>query len=85
MFMDLKGLGTDHMPWCWGTEEDLNKKLHAMAQQDLTDIATYRLNRLGANSVQSKLGGGAVDRNTLTKVVKMNWNRFNSLYLDPPD
>ena len=43
MFVNLKGLGTDHVTWCWGAEEDYQTKLHSMAQ-NLTNIATYRLN-----------------------------------------
>ena len=26
MSVDLKGLGTNHVTWCWGIEEDLEKK-----------------------------------------------------------
>ena len=44
MFVDLKGLGTDHVTWCWGTEEDIRSFLHAMARH-IMDITAYRLNR----------------------------------------
>ena len=39
-FVDLQGLGTDHVTWFWGTEVDL---CNVMAKH-LIDIATYRLN-----------------------------------------
>ena len=39
MSVDLKGLGTNHVTWCWGTEEDLEEKNHSISQH-VMDIST---------------------------------------------
>ena len=38
MFVDLKGLGTNDVTWCWGTEENLHK--NGMQWHNIQDNAT---------------------------------------------
>ena len=35
---------TEHVTWCWGTKDYLWQKWHAIAQQHIVKIATFRLN-----------------------------------------